>query len=40
MNAYGGDEKIKYTVQLLTLFLEGTESKGESYDILDWLTFG
>ena len=40
MNAYGADDKVKYTMQLITLFDEGIDSRGESYDILDWLVFG
>lgn len=40
MNAYGGDERTKYTVQLLTIIKEGLESKGEAWDTLDWLMLG
>ncbi len=39
MNTYGGDEKTKYTVQILSQLKEGFDSKGESFDTLDWLVF-
>ena len=37
MNTYGGDEKTKYTVQILSQLKDGLDSKGECYDTLDWL---
>jgi hypothetical protein len=40
MNAYGGDEKTKYTVQIMSMLKEGLDSQGECYDTLDWLMFG
>ncbi len=40
MNTYGGDEKTKYTVQIMSMLKDGLDSKGESYDTLDWLMFG
>jgi hypothetical protein len=40
MNTYGGDEKTKYTVQILSLLKDGLDSKGECYDTLDWLMLG
>ena len=40
MNTYGGDEKTKYAVQILTVINEGLDSKGESFDTLDWLMMG
>ena len=39
MNAYGGSDKDKYTVQLQTLLKEGLDSQGKVYDTLDWLVF-